>query len=104
MTIVPIQAISASTASTVDAALPALTSPRPSGPNAFGQMLAKGVDHVNQTLIDAEKLSTAFAVDDSVPLHQVTFALQEARLSLEMMLQVRSRLIDAYQQFAGMQL
>ena len=64
-----------------------------------------GVDHVNQKVLDAEHLATAFAVDgDAVPLHQVTFALQEARLALEFMLQVRTRLVDAYQQFASMQL
>jgi flagellar hook-basal body complex protein FliE len=32
------------------------------------------------------------------------FALDEAKSSIEFMMQVRSRLIEAYQQFAGMQL
>jgi flagellar hook-basal body complex protein FliE len=34
----------------------------------------------------------------------VTFALEQARLSLELMLQVRSRLVEGYQQIMGMQL
>jgi flagellar hook-basal body complex protein FliE len=78
--------------------------PATSGISAFAHLLQNGVGHVNQKLVDAEALSKSFALDDSVPLQQVTFALQEARLSLEFMLQVRTRLVDAYQQFAQMQL
>lgn len=72
--------------------------------NAFGQLLLNGVNDVSQKVANADKLATQFALDDTVPLHEVTFALQQARLSLEFMLQVRTRLVDAYQQFAGVQL
>jgi flagellar hook-basal body complex protein FliE len=75
-----------------------------SGVNGFAQLLVTGIDHVDQKLKAADKLTEAFALDDSIPLHQVTFALQQARLSLELMMQVRARLVEAYQQFAGMQL
>jgi flagellar hook-basal body complex protein FliE len=74
------------------------------GPGAFARMLEDGVEQVNQKLTHADTLVTRFALDDAVPLHEVTYALQDARLSLELMLQVRARLVDAYQQFAGMQL
>ena len=104
MTTAQIQAISAIDPNAAVDGLQANAVAHPSGPGAFGQMLLGGIDHVNQKMVDAEKLSTAFALDDSVPLHEVTYALQEARLSLEMMLQVRTRLVDAYQQFAQMQL
>jgi flagellar hook-basal body complex protein FliE len=75
-----------------------------SGASAFAQLLEHGVDSVNQKLAKAETLAKAFALDDSVPIQQVTLALQEARMSLEFVLQVRTRLVDAYQQFAQMQL
>ncbi|HEY2710717.1 MAG TPA: flagellar hook-basal body complex protein FliE [Caulobacteraceae bacterium] len=105
MTTLPVQPIGR--VEGLDALLPqsAATGAAPTGgANAFGQLLMNGVDSVNQKVVDAEKLSAQFAVDDSVPLHQVTFALQQARLSLEFMLQVRTRLVEAYQQFASMQL
>jgi flagellar hook-basal body complex protein FliE len=76
----------------------------PDGPSTFAHMLASGVDAVNQKVANAQKLATAFALDDSVPLHEVTFALQEARISLEFMLQARAKLVDAYQQLANMPL
>ena len=71
---------------------------------SFAHLLETGVEHVNKKLVGAESLSKSFALDDSVPVQQVTYALQEARLSLELMLQVRTRLLEAYQQFAQMQL
>ncbi len=77
---------------------------RPSGPTSFSQMLLNGVDNVNQKLNAADQAATSFVLDDSVPLHQVTFALEQARLSLELMMQVRSRLVEGYQELSRMQL
>lgn len=71
---------------------------------SFQQVLMGGIDGVNAKLAAADAQVRAFAVDDSIPLHQVTFALENARLSLELMLQVRSRLVEGYQQIMNMQL
>lgn len=71
---------------------------------SFSQMLANGVEAVDQRVVDADSLAAAFAVNDSVPLHRVTYALEQARLSLELMLQVRTRLVEAYQEVSRMQL
>jgi len=74
------------------------------GATSFSQMLLNGVDNVNQKLINADATAKAFVLDDSIPLHQVTFALEQARLSLELMMQVRSRLVEGYQELSRMQL
>lgn len=71
---------------------------------SFAQVLMDGVGKVETKMAAADAQVRAFAIDDSVPLHQVTFALEEARLSLELMVQVRSRLIEGFQQIMGMQL
>lgn len=70
---------------------------------SFEQMLRKGVDSASDKLAEANRLVIAFAIDDSIPAHQVTFALEEARLSLELMMQVRNKLVEGYQQIMGMQ-
>ncbi|MFI4973093.1 MAG: flagellar hook-basal body complex protein FliE [Caulobacterales bacterium] len=75
----------------------------PSGAS-FAQLMLSGVDQVNQKIIDADAMVRAFALDDSIPLHQVTFALEEAKDSFDLMMQVRSRLVEAYQEFSRMQL
>lgn len=70
---------------------------------SFAQMLRDGVDATSDKLVEADRLVKAFALDDSVPAHQVMFAIEEARLSLEMMIQVRNRLVEGYQQIMNMQ-
>lgn len=100
----PVQAIGAAQASD-----PLLLGVRPletrsPASTSFSQTLLNGIDQVNHKLIDADAMAKAFTLDDSIPLHQVTFALEQARLSFELMLQVRSKLIDSYQEFSRMQL
>ena len=76
----------------------------PGGTQSFGQMLQAGLEGVNAKVNAAEQAVHAFALDDTIPVHQVSFALEQARLSLELMLQVRGRLVEGYQQLMNMQL
>jgi flagellar hook-basal body complex protein FliE len=71
---------------------------------SFSKLLSDGVESVNSNLLQADKMVHAFALDDSIPVHQVTFALEQARQSLDLMVQVRNRLIEGYQQLMNMQL
>ena len=59
---------------------------------------------MNQRVADADAMVRSFALDELIPLHQVTFALEEARLSIELMMQVRARLVESYQRMMEMQL
>jgi len=77
---------------------------RPVQASSFSQMLLQGVDAANRKVIDANEAVRAFALDDSVPVHQVTFALSQAQLSMELMTQVRNRMVEGYQQLMNMQL
>lgn len=80
----------------------------PSGPyssgTSFSRMIWDGIDQINKRANDADAMVTAFALDDSVPPHQVMFALAQAQHSLGVMLQVRSRLVESYQELMRMQL
>lgn len=70
----------------------------------FGALVMQGLGAVNARLEAADTLVRRFAVDDSVPVHHVTMALEEARLSVELAMQVRSRLVESYRELMGMQL
>jgi len=76
----------------------------PTGGTNFSRLLTDGIDGVNTQLVEADTLVQAFALDDTIPVHQVTYALEQARLSFELMLQVRNRLLEGYQQLMNMQL
>lgn len=71
---------------------------------SFSQLLTSGLNAVNDKANAADAMVRAFALDDSVPVHQVTFALMQSQLSVELMMQVRSRLVEGYQQLMNMQL
>jgi len=100
MSIAPIQAID------IFGAQPVLNAPTQpmAAQTSFSRMLVDGINGVSDKLASADGLARAFALDDSIPVHQVTYAMEDARLSFELMLQVRSRLLEGYQQLMNMQL
>ena len=78
------------------------------GPGAtFAQTLLNGLNATNDKLVSADKLVKAFATqgpDGDIPIHQVAYAIESARMDFELDLQVRTKLLDAYQQFMAMQI
>lgn len=70
----------------------------------FQSVLANSMQGVDAKLEAADELVRQFAVDESIPVHQVTLALEEARLSVELAMQVRARLVETYREFMTMQL
>ncbi len=70
---------------------------------SFEQLLRGGIEAADGKIAEANRMVTAFTLDNDIPTHQVTFALEQARLSLEMMIQVRNRLVEGYQQIMNMQ-
>jgi flagellar hook-basal body complex protein FliE len=74
----------------------------PSG-SAFATWLAQGIENINGSLLKADAALAQGAVDGSQPPHQVMLALEEARLSFQLALQVRNRLLEGYQELMRMQ-
>ena len=70
----------------------------------FSNMLKQSLEKVSSTQMNAGKLTEAYqAGDPSVDLAQVMVSLQKASVSFEAMKQVRSKLVDAYQEIMRMQ-
>lgn len=72
-------------------------------PVSFTRMMSEGIEQTNAKLLEADRLTQAFALGEDIPVHQVTFALEQARLSFELMNQVRTRLVESYQEVLRMQ-
>lgn len=73
-------------------------------PVDFGQLLKSAVDQVNTVQNSARQLSRDFAQDNpNVNLHEVMISLQKASISFQSMIQVRNRLVSAYQEIMNMQ-
>lgn len=71
---------------------------------SFSDVLMSGLRGVDQKVATADNLVQQFALDDSIPVHQVTIALAEARVSVELAMQVRARLVEGYRELMNMQL
>lgn len=70
----------------------------------FSDALKASLDQVNQTQLHAEKLGKQFVMgDDSVSLSDVMIAGQKANISFQATVQVRNKLVSAYQDIMNMQ-
>ena len=78
--------------------------PTTATPAHFASLLTEGLRATEGKVAHANDLVRQFAVDDSVPLHQVTYALEEARLAVELTTQIRTKLVDSYRELMNMQL
>lgn len=70
----------------------------------FAQVLKNSIDQVNHVQDQADKAADSFVAGDSNQnLHEVMVALQTASVSFQEMVQVRNRLVSAYQDIMNMQ-
>ena len=70
----------------------------------FAEVLKSSLNQVNQSQVKAEELGKSFAMgDDKVSLSDVMIAGQKANISLQATIQVRNRLVSAYQDIMNMQ-
>ena len=66
----------------------------------FAAQLGKVLDSVND--IQAESAQNAFMKGEPVELHQVMIKAQEAGLAMDLLLEVRNKLVTAYNEIARM--
>jgi flagellar hook-basal body complex protein FliE len=74
------------------------------GQGSFQQLLGDAIDHVNQSQSAANR-----AIDDLVmgrdrDLHKTIISMEKASVAFELMMQVRNKIIDAYEEIARMQI
>ena len=78
--------------------------PTAAGGVDFAQVLQNSIDQVSQTQRQAESMAAKFAAGDSdANLHEVMISLQKANLSFQEMVQVRNKLVTAYNDMMNMQ-
>jgi flagellar hook-basal body complex protein FliE len=71
---------------------------------AFIQMLGSQVSELNDGINQADHAARALAAGEDEPVHDVMIAMEHARLKLQMAVEVRNRIVDAYQNLTNMQL
>ncbi|MDP1558027.1 MAG: flagellar hook-basal body complex protein FliE [Nitrosomonas sp.] len=70
----------------------------------FSQKLKAAMDQVNDAQQSADQLTMGFVSGESDKnLHEVMISLQKANISFQSMIQVRNKLVTAYQEIMNMQ-
>ena len=72
-------------------------------PVAFSEMLDQ-VARLNQSMVDNETAIRSLAQNGAGNLHEIMMNLESARLQFDLLLQVRNKVLDAYQELMRMQI
>jgi len=71
--------------------------------NSFAKQLSEALAEVNSMQVKADDMATKLVLGEIDDIHQVTIAMEKAALSLQLAVQVRNKVIEAYQEIARMQ-
>ena len=69
---------------------------------SFQDTLKGIVSNVNSQINESDQLTQDFALGKTQNIHEVMIAAEKAGLSLKFLMQVRNKLMDAYQQIMRM--
>ena len=73
------------------------------GPAGFDNLLGQFVKEVNTKQMAAGDAVTGVLSGQNVPLHQAMIAMEEASVSFQLMVEVRNKLLEGYQELMRMQ-
>lgn len=71
---------------------------------APGNLFQQVLQEANQQQLEADRATGMFISGQTADLHQVIIAAEQARLSLQLTVQVTNRIIDAYREINRMQI
>lgn len=71
-------------------------------PVDFANLLAEGINNVNNLAKASEKLTVDLALGKPVELHQVMLASTKASIALELLIEIRNKVLEAYQEISRM--
>jgi flagellar hook-basal body complex protein FliE len=75
---------------------------QPAG-NSFASMLGQFVSDVNTQQATAAQSVSALQSGQGIPLHKAVIAMEEANVSFQLMVEVRNRLLEGFQEIMRMQ-
>ena len=89
--------------------LPQAAGPRTRGQNgqaesaSFGETLKQFLSDVNQLQLEANEQMQKLAAGEVENLHDVMIAVEKANVSFELLMEIRNKILEAYQELMRMQ-
>lgn len=71
---------------------------------SFGEVINSEIEKLNTKQLEADKLTQDLISGQTDDLHTVMIATEEARISLELAVQIRNKVVEAYKEINNMQL
>jgi len=66
----------------------------------FGRILNEAVNRLNESQVRADTAVRQFLAGEVQDVHQVIIALREAELTMQLAVEVRNRILEAYQELS----
>ncbi|WP_288221903.1 flagellar hook-basal body complex protein FliE [uncultured Clostridium sp.] len=72
--------------------------------NSFQDALKESLDKLNEKQIEADNITNDFIAGKDVEVHEMMLSMEEAKMSLQLAIQVRNKVVEAVQELTRMQL
>lgn len=86
----------------VNALREGVRAPRSGGAERFGEALKQAIEDVDDLQQQGEAAQQAFARGEPIELHDVLIRVEEAEIAFKTMMEVRNKLVSAYQDILRM--
>lgn len=70
----------------------------------FAGLLTSGLSKLDAQANQSTTMLSAYAAGERLSPHELVMAMEQAKLSMQMAVEIRNRLIDAYQELTRMQI
>lgn len=70
----------------------------------FAGMLSEALEDVNQLQVEADHLTQQYLTGENTDIASVLLATEKANLALQLTVQIRNKIVEAYQEISNMQL
>lgn len=71
---------------------------------SFSNVLSDAISKVNESEVNANNKIESLIKGEDVEMHEVMLAMQESVLSLQALIEVRNKTVEAYQEISKLQL
>lgn len=71
---------------------------------SFSEVISNAINNVNEKQINADNNIESLIKGDDITMHEVMLSMQESQLSMQLLIEVRNKMVEAYQEINKIQL
>ena len=70
----------------------------------FSDIISGVINNVNNSQVNANNMVNSFIKGEDVSMHNVMLAVEESQISMQLLIELRNKLVEAYQEVNRVQL